>query len=121
MREAAQAIRSTTRLYDAVGRYGGEEFLIVLPGCDQTNATSHAERLRAAVERICLTTLAGDLRVTASLGVTVLNGNGSANTECLIQAADTALYRAKNAGRNCVEFEGAGELTSIPGTMAGIL
>ena len=99
----ARAMRDSVRRYDAVGRYGGEEFLIVLPGCDESNAVSHAERLRAAVRRVTVETSLASVHPSISLGVAVSNRHTSLDIGDLIQAADAALYRAKNAGRNRVE------------------
>ncbi len=104
LQRVAQAMRESTRRYDSIGRYGGEEFLIVLPGCDESNAVSHAERLRANVGRIVVETAKGKIQPTVSIGVTALKCSGKPDALNLIRAADTALYRAKKAGRNRVEF-----------------
>ncbi len=97
-------MRNALRRYDAIGRYGGDEFLIVLPGCDESNSVSHAERLRAAVSRIVVETPSGDIQVKISLGVVVSDRQSSLDIGELIQAADAALYRAKHEGRDRVEF-----------------
>ena len=88
-------MRDSVRRYDAVGRYGGEEFLIVLPGCDESNAVSHAERLRAAVRRVTVETSLASVHPSVSLGVVATNWHTSLDIGDLIQAADAALYRAK--------------------------
>jgi diguanylate cyclase (GGDEF)-like protein len=103
LRAVAQSMRSSIRRYDAAGRYGGEEFLIVLPGCDETNSVSHAERLRAAISRVTVKA-AGEVRVSVSLGVTVFDTNCATRAVDVVKAADTALYLAKNGGRDRVEF-----------------
>jgi diguanylate cyclase (GGDEF)-like protein len=103
----ARAMRGSVRRYDAVGRYGGEEFLIVLPGCDESNAVSHAERLRAAICRVTVETSLASVHPSMSVGVVVSNRQTSLDIGDLIQAADAALYRAKHAGRNRVELSAA--------------
>ncbi|HEY2827760.1 MAG TPA: diguanylate cyclase, partial [Pirellulales bacterium] len=104
LRAAAIAMQNCTRRYDAVGRFGGEEFILVLPGCDSINALSHAERVRAAVEQISIETPQGHIGVTASVGVTVARPQQIIDACGLIRAADSALYEAKRNGRNRVEF-----------------
>ncbi len=107
LRSVARAMRDTVRRYDAVGRYGGEEFLVVLPGCDESNAVSHAELLCAAVGRVAVKTPSASIRTSVSLGVVVSNRHTSLDIGDLIQAADAALYQAKNGGRNRVELKTA--------------
>lgn len=113
LRSVAQAMRGSIRRYDSVGRYGGEEFLIVLPGCDACNAASHAERLRAAIARAIVDTPRGRISPTASLGVAVADRQSLSDACDLIQAADAALYRAKKCGRNRVETSGPADVLSV--------
>ncbi len=110
LRKVARAMQDSTRRYDSVGRYGGEEFLIVLPGCDESNAVSHAERLRAAVARIVVETPTANIRSSISLGVAIANKHNTPDAFNLIQAADVALYRAKHSGRNRVELARTSDL-----------
>jgi two-component system cell cycle response regulator len=100
--EVAQRIRTSRRPYDEVGRYGGEEFLLVLSYCGAQEAAQVAERLRACVEEQPVETLEGKLFVTASFGVATRQRVKEADMETFLHAADTALYRAKQGGRNRV-------------------
>lgn len=110
LRATGRTIQGSIRPYDFAGRYGGEEMLVVLPGCDEADAVNHAERLRVALTRISLPTSQGDLRISASLGVTVADHGASHDSIRLVAAADAALYRAKHLGRNRVEFAATAEL-----------
>jgi diguanylate cyclase (GGDEF)-like protein len=112
LRGAAQAMERCTRRYDALGRFGGEEFVLVLPGCDKINALSHAERLRAAISQVEVGVPTGKIEVTASLGVTIAQPNADVDACLLLRAADSALYHAKEQGRNRVEFAEATELAA---------
>lgn len=101
--EAVRRMSSVLRPYDAIGRYGGEEFLIVLPGCDQPGAVAAAERMRRVIEDAEVATPTGRTAITVSLGAAIGEGPRIDANE-LIKSADAALYRAKRAGRNRVEL-----------------
>ncbi|MCX7799924.1 MAG: sensor domain-containing diguanylate cyclase [Fimbriimonadales bacterium] len=104
LRQVAEAIRAALRPYDAVGRYGGEEFVAVLPDVDGERCRAVAERVREAVRRVAHTTASGRPRsVTASIGCAAYPDNGD-DPEQLLRAADAALYKAKRAGRDRVEL-----------------
>jgi diguanylate cyclase (GGDEF)-like protein len=103
LREAARRMLDAVRTYDAVGRYGGEEFLMVFPGLDHEGAVQLADRLRRVVSASPVLTEAGPVCVTASLGVSTVAAGDRRRAESLIGAADQALYNAKKAGRNRVE------------------
>jgi diguanylate cyclase (GGDEF)-like protein len=98
LREVASRIMQVIRSYDLVGRHGGEEFLVVLPGCDQSQALQSAERIRATIEAKPMIVNDSTIRVTVSIGATSA-ASGTSEKE-LLAIADTALYQAKNAGRN---------------------
>lgn len=102
LREAALRMTKAVRPYDCVGRYGGEEFLVVLPGCDDASGAAVAERLRASFGATPFATQAGPLPVTCSFGL-ALSG-AITDARVLIAAADAALYRAKSLGRDRVEL-----------------
>jgi diguanylate cyclase (GGDEF)-like protein len=103
LRVVSRTMSATTRRYDSIGRYGGEEFLVVFPGCDETNAVSHAERLRHAIAEAPLSGPIAAIHPTISVGVAISGPRSNRNVVQLIQAADFALYRAKRSGRNRVE------------------
>ena len=101
---AATALQGAVRSYDSLGRFGGEEFAVLLPHTDPGEADQVAQRLRQQVSAVHVPTAQGDVvQVTVSVGVAVLGSNGSDLTE-LLAAADLALYRAKADGRDRVSF-----------------
>jgi two-component system, cell cycle response regulator len=102
LRQIGQRIQSTLRVSDSVGRYGGEEFLLLLPRADINGGRDVAERVRSIVAGEPIVALSVTLNVTMSLGVAC--GEPGAADETLIQSADQALYRAKANGRNRVEL-----------------
>jgi len=100
LQETGRRLKAAVRQYDSVGRYGGEEFLIVMPGCGGGDIEKQAERLRLA---LCQTPMkSGDLEltVTGSFGATFVLPAYRVAHQDLIRVADEALYRAKRAGRN---------------------
>jgi len=103
LREAAIRMLGATRQYDSVGRYGGEEFLIVLPGCDAQATYSLADRVRSQISKDSIG--AGDavLSLTASFGATSVVPDVGTTAESLIRRADEAMYLAKRQGRNQVQ------------------
>lgn len=104
LEEAAKRMRAAVRPYDMVGRYGGEEFLIVCPGCRESDVVTVAERIRASIERDPVEIAPGEaLSVTLCLGVTVGGTHGAEDPARLVKLADAALYRAKDRGRNRTE------------------
>jgi two-component system cell cycle response regulator len=106
LREIARLMRDTLRTADAVGRYGGEEFLVILPQSAVEEASQTAERLRRQVEGHVFRAGGKELRVTLSLGVAGYPGPDRPTSEGLIREADRALYRAKESGRNRVAVAG---------------
>jgi diguanylate cyclase (GGDEF)-like protein/PAS domain S-box-containing protein len=103
LREVANRIVSSVRPYDSVGRYGGEEFLVVAPGADPESALVVADRLRRKFDENPIPIGKSEFPLTVSLGVASSNRVKPREVDSFIQAADQALYTAKRAGRNRVE------------------
>ncbi|MBI3376971.1 MAG: diguanylate cyclase [Nitrospirae bacterium] len=105
LREVSVRIKNSIRIYDVLGRYGGEEFLIVLPDTDFDNTRSLAERIRENVKADMF--LAADMplhiHITISLGITRMT-DGDRSIDDIIKRADEGLYKAKNRGRDRVEW-----------------
>jgi diguanylate cyclase (GGDEF)-like protein len=106
LRELASSLQGSLRDYDIVGRFGGEEFTLLLPQTDPFEAAQIAERIRDQIDQQTISIDDGSregfrLRVTISIGVAALNGSHR-DLNDLIAAADSALYQAKSAGRNTV-------------------
>ncbi len=110
--EIAARIRKAVRDFDSVGRYGGEEFIVVLSNCDIEAAKLVCERIRASVADEPITENAVPIHATVSIGLAYYNGELD-SIERIVGAADAALYRAKNLGRNRVEVKGATELRRV--------
>ena len=111
--EALEAVGETlathVRLGDGVYRYGGEEFLVVLPEQDLESGVAAAERLRRAVEALGIRHPGSDGVITVSCGVTGFDGDRVVSTDALLKEADAALYHAKSAGRNRVATHDGGD------------
>ncbi len=103
LQHVAQTMRSALRDYDALGRYGGEEFIVVAPGCDSEHAYKVAERIRRAVEKFPYKGSGNEIGVTVSIGAASGVGD-QLKPEDLILLADNALYSAKRNGRNRTEL-----------------
>lgn len=99
LREVAQRIRSSVREMDLVGRYGGEEFEVVLPEADLQLATLIADRIRRAVESAAVAAYDEEVQITVSIGVAIFPRDAESPAD-LIERADEAMYRAKELGRN---------------------
>jgi len=101
LRETASRLRTNMRPYDQVGRYGGEEFLVVLPNCDLEQAWHQAERMRHKLQSASMAVDGMEINISASFGVTVSDGS-ERDPDVFVRVADEALYRSKGNGRNCV-------------------
>ncbi len=117
LREVARRLLLSVRSYDFVGRYGGEEFLVVLNNCRPDSAFGRAEEIRKTICTRPIQTDAGPLGVTMSLGVLLSRDWGQRPADELLQEVDAALYAAKAAGRNCIKQakpEESHEVASVP-------
>jgi two-component system cell cycle response regulator len=109
LREVSKRLQTGVRPYDAVGRYGGEEFLILLPGCNGSDTREKAERLREAILQEPVVTSTGTLNVTMSIGAVATADWPTDTANQILQMADLALYRAKEEGRNRSVMAGSAE------------
>lgn len=103
----ARLIKQVTRQLDIQCRYGGEEFVVILPSTTLLLASQVAERLRQKIEESEIFTEEQSFKVTASIGLSVRLAHEKGTASDLIKAADDCLYQAKSAGRNQVCFVGS--------------
>ena len=104
LREVARRMLASVRLYDSVGRYGGEEFLVLLPNCSAKCGRDRAEQIRTGVSGRPVDTARGKVSFTLSVGALSSGGRTELTAEPLFKELDAALYRAKAEGRNRVVF-----------------
>lgn len=104
LKKMAEYLMQQCRSYDFVGRYGGEEFIICLPGAGREDAFKKASRLCTAVPKLEVPGL-DSIKITASFGVSSLRSAEIENIDTIFKRADQALYKAKSDGRNCVRME----------------
>ncbi len=108
LKAIADTLRGQTRVFDTISRFGGEEFVVVMPGADFSDAMSAAERLRNATERLPFSPIPGKIHgLTVSIGVSFSTG-ANVTPEALLHAADNAMYQAKRDGRNRVRSADCG-------------
>jgi two-component system cell cycle response regulator len=104
LREVAKRVSESVRSYDTVGRYGGEEFVVVLPNCGKAEIEQNAERIRLAISSVPILTDSAKITITVSVGATVAAAELRSIND-ILGAADEALYQAKETGRNRVCFK----------------
>lgn len=102
LKELARRLQHSVRSYDMVGRYGGEEFLVILNSCDVNSAEARAEHIRTAIGKKPFQTRTQSLPITISIGLALSTDFDRQSIEEIIAGVDAALYTAKGAGRNCV-------------------
>lgn len=101
LREIARRLLGSVRSYDFVGRYGGEEFLLILNNCKAGQALRRAEHVREAMARKPIATVSGPISATLSMGILASSEWPQLGTEAILREVDAALYQAKDSGRNC--------------------
>jgi two-component system, cell cycle response regulator len=115
LKEVARRLKLDLRPYDLVGRYGGEEFLILLPGCNLENGARRADTIRSSVCKDPIQTPFGTATVTLSMGVTATSGCRDCSVSEFLHEADLSLYEAKKKGRNRVEVFSPSATSSAAG------
>jgi len=121
LREFVRRLSASVRPYDSIGRYGGEEFLIVLPGCDEAGTRNQAERMREVLAIEPMSFNEESRLITCSYGATAWTPGAAADEEPLIRITDDALYRAKRQGRNRVVFLPCSTVIQAPSGPAQIV
>ncbi len=104
LREVARRFQSQLRVYDSIGRYGGEELLLLLPGCDTTSALIRMDQIRTVISGTPIDALGKTRKITVSVGVAVSDHVAAIGANELLNQADIGLYQAKKNGRNRVEL-----------------
>jgi two-component system, cell cycle response regulator len=104
IQQASIRMKSMIRKYDNIGRYGGEEFLIISPDCNIEKGYEIAERIRESINSVPFQTLKGDIDLTVSIGVSSNSHIENISILNIVNHADTALYNAKNSGRNKIQL-----------------
>ena len=105
MQQAAQIVQTNLRPYDLIGRYGGEEFLSIIPGANLEQATALSERMLRIVDETPVALRSSSIPISLSIGVSSALGENITSLDPLLRAADEALYEAKAEGRNCVRSQ----------------
>lgn len=103
LKEMSSRLRSKLRVYDGIGRYGGEEFLLILPRCNLANTLKRADELRQCVASRPIVFSGMEKVITISMGIAISSDSGNCDVETLLNQADLGLYQAKRKGRNRVE------------------
>ena len=116
LREVARRLLASARSYDFVGRYGGEEFLIVLNNCDSSQALARAEEVRSGIANLPIHTARGPLSITMSLGILASREWDLHLVDEILNKTDQALYQAKADGRNCVRLATPSTLYEVADT-----
>jgi diguanylate cyclase (GGDEF)-like protein len=112
IKEVAKRLSEGLRVYDGAGRYGGEEFLLILSGCDLDAAFRRAEEIKQFISGFHIATPAGMTSVTVSVGIAVASRFSARAPLLILEFADKALYRAKHNGRNRVEATALPEVST---------
>ena len=107
LKEVARRLKLTLRPYDVVGRYGGEEFLLILPGCNLAVGARRADEIRKLVANTPIDTPDGTVSAAVSMGVTATVATRDCSISEFLREADVSLYEAKKNGRNRVEVYSA--------------